>query len=303
MAPTAPVIDTHLHIFPGFVSSPNARGLISLNNGRVRGRDGKVVQVMPPSFQQTSSPPEVALAYMDHYGVDGAILTQGPFYGFHNDYVAQAVYRWPDRFWGLAMYNPFLGKRAPDDLERWMTEAGFVGVKVEVPGTRGMYPDFRLTGDAEMRVWERCAKLNGLLMLHLDRGSGQCADVLRLTEAFPPLRIIVCHLGVAPAEGWQEQVRLARQPNVYLDVAALPFQHRSLEEYPYPQAQRALEWAVREVGAEKITWGTDYPTVLLHDTYGQLLNFVKLHCDLTEEERSLILGGTAAKLLAEVGVQ
>ena len=303
MTITGPVIDTHLHIFPGFVSSPHGRGLISLNNGRIRGRDGKVVQVMPPSFQETSSPPEVALAYMDHFGVDKALLTQGPFYGFHNDFVARAVYHWPDRFWGLAMYNPFLGKRGPDDLERWMTDSGLVGVKVEVPGTRGMYPEFSLTGDAEMMVWERCARLNGLLMLHLDRGAGQCADVLKLIEAFPSLRILVCHLGVSPSDGWQEQVRLALKPNVYLDIAALPFQHRSVEEYPYPKAMTALEWAVREVGAGKITWGTDYPTVLMYDTYGQLLNFVKSHGNLNEEDRSLVLGGAAARMLAQVGVR
>lgn len=296
------VIDTHLHIFSGFVSSPDARGLVSLNYGRIRGRDGKVTQIMPASFERTDSPAEVAIGYMDYYGVDKALLTQGPFYGFQNDCVAQAVYRWPKRFWGLAMYNPFLGKRAADDLERWMVDRGMVGVKVEVPGTKGMCPELDLTGDAEMGVWERCAKLNGLLMLHLERGPQQCAQVRQIVEAFPTLRTLVCHLGMAPSEGWQEQVRLAKLPNVYLDVAAVPFQFRSQEEYPYSLAQEAIQWAVGEVGARKITWGTDYPTVLMYHTYGQLLDVLRKHCAfLSDEERALILGGAAEAMLEGIG--
>jgi predicted TIM-barrel fold metal-dependent hydrolase len=298
------VVDTHLHIFNGFVSSPDARGLVSLNYGRVRDRDGRVIQVMPPSFERTDSRAEVAIGYMDHYGVDKALLTQGPFYGFQNDVVAEAVYRWPNRFWGLSMYNPFIGRRAADDVERWMIDRHLVGVKVEVPATRGFYADFSLTGDAEMRVWERCAKLNGLLMLHLDRGISQVEQVRQVAEAFPGLRILVCHLGMAPSDGWQEQVRLAKLPNVYLDVAAVPFQFRNQEEYPYPAAQEAIGWAVREVGAAKITWGTDYPTVLSYHTYGQLLDVVRKHCPfLSEEERALILGGAAERMLDGIGPQ
>jgi len=295
------IIDMHLHIFPAFIASPHRRGVVSLNYGQVRSGD-RVIQLMPPSFERSSSPPEVALGYMDMCGVDRALLTQGPFYGLHNDYVAQAVYRWPDRFSGLAMYNPFLGSRGADDLERWMTEAGFVGIKLEVPGTLGIWPGLQLLGDTEMRVWERCAKLNGLLMLHLNPGAGECSQVERLVEAFPTLRIVICHLGMAPAEGWQDQVRLARHEHVYLEISALPYQFHRQEEYPYPSAQRVLEWAVREVGAHKIMWGSDYPTVLTENTYGQLLNFVRTNCPfLTPEERAFILGGTAERLLAQVG--
>ncbi len=295
------IIDMHLHIFSAFAGSPDRRGTVSLRYGQAREGD-RVVQVLPPSFEHTSSPPEIALGYMDHVGVDRALLTQGPLYGLHNDYVAQAVYRWPARFAGLAMYNPFLGQRGPDDLERWMTEAGFVGVKLEMPNTRRIWPQIDLLGEAEMRVWERCAGLHGLLMLHLEEGSGQCGQVLRIADAFPGLRILVCHLGLAPSEGWQEQVRLAHHERIYLDIAALPYQYRHLEEYPFPQAQKALEWAVREVGADKMVWGSDYPGLLLYNTYGQLLDLVRAHCPfLSPEERAFILGGTAERLLGKVG--
>jgi predicted TIM-barrel fold metal-dependent hydrolase len=296
------VIDTHLHIFTGFVSSPDANGLVSLNYGRARDAEGRVVQVMPPSFERTSSPPEVAIGYMDLCGVDRAILTQGPYYGFQNDYVAKAVYRWPKRFWGLAMYNPFLGRRTADDLESWMVERRFVGIKVELPATTRMAPTFDLLGDVEMSAWEQRSQLNGLLMLQLDRGTAQVEQVRRIVEVFPGLRVLICHLGMAPANGRQEQVRLARLLNVYLDTTALPFAFRDVEAYPYLRAQSVLEWAVREVGAAKITRGTDYPTVLLYHTYGQNLDFVRTGCpNLSDDERHSILGGTAEAMLAGIG--
>lgn len=297
------IVDAHLHIYPAFVGTPDGRGPVSLNYGRIL-QNGKVVQALPPSFERSSSPPEVALAYMDVAGVEKALLTQGPYYGFFNDYVAQAVYRWPERFYGLACYNPTLGQRGPDDLERWMTEWGLQGIKCEVPSTRGRWPDFSLLGKREMAVWERCAELNGVLMLHLDTGRAAAGEVQRLVEALPSLKVIVCHLGMPPAEGWQEQTRLARHENVYLDMAGVPFLYRDREDYPYPQAQGVLEWAVREVGAHKIMWGTDYPSVLRTNTYVQLIDFVRRYCrTLTEEERDMVLGGTAESLLSRAGVR
>ncbi len=295
------IIDTHLHVFSSFTGSPDGHGHTSLSHGQVR-LGNHLVQVLPPSFERTSSPPEVALRYMDLAGVDKALLSQGPFYGLHNDDVANAVYRWPDRFYGLAMYNPWLGARGPADLERWMEEAGLIGIKLEMPNTRRVWPAIDLLGEAEMRVWERCAALNGLLVLHLEPGAAPCRAVRQIVEAFPTLRVIVCHLGLAPIEGWREQVRLARHERIYLDIATLPYQFREQEEYPCPGAQEAIAWAVREVGAHKLMWGSDYPSVLLYNTYAQLLNLVRTNCPfLSDEERGQILGGTAERLLGSAG--
>ena len=297
------IIDMHMHVFPAFAGSPDHRGNVSLGFGLVRQGD-RILQVLPPSFERTSSPPEVALGYMDWCGIDKALLSQGPWYGLHDDAVARAVYRWPERFDGLAMYNPCRARSMADDLQRLMETAGLVGIKLEMENTRRRWPHVDLLGRDEMRVWERCAALNGLLVLHLEPGSEQCAAVEHLVQALPTLRVLLCHLGLAPEPGWQDQVRLARHPNVYLDVAAVPFAFREREEYPCPSAQQAIQWAVAEVGADKIVWGSDYPGTLVHTTYQQLVNLVRKHCPaLTEEQRRLILGGTAERLLAQVGLR
>ena len=297
------IIDMHMHIFPAYAGSPDHRGNVSLGYGLVRQGD-RIVQGLPPSFERTSSPPEVALGYMDWCGVEKALLSQGPWYGLHDDAVVQAVYRWPERFYGLAMYNPARARRMADDLQRLMEDGGLIGVKLEMESTRRVWPEVSLLGADEMRVWERCAALNGLLVLHLEPGAQQCTAIERLVEALPTLRVLLCHLGLVPEEGWQDQVRLARHPNIYLDVAAVPFAFREQEEYPCPSAQEAIRWAVAEVGAHKIVWGSDYPGTLVHATYRQLLNVVRTQCPtLSEQERSLILGGTAERLLAQVGLR
>jgi len=318
------VIDAHLHIFPSLTGFPHNRGISSLPYGRclVGGKmiqavppswdpntsppefvldGGMILQILPPSFADTSSPPEMALRYMDMYGVDKAVLAQAPGYGLHDEYVARAVTQWPDRFIGITMYNPLLGSRVVEAIERWLNVPGMVGVKLEVPGTRGVCPDFHLLGDNEMMAWETLSNLCGLLMIHLDPGAGQCDDLLRLVETFPGLRVCILHLGQPPFDGWRDQVRLARHERIYVDTSALPWVYRGREEYPYPAAQQDLQWAVGEVGAHKIMWGSDYPSMLVDCTYGQLKNMIRLHSGfLTPDERALILGGTAARLLAQL---
>jgi predicted TIM-barrel fold metal-dependent hydrolase len=74
------------------------------------------------------------------------------------------------------------------------------------------------------------------------------------------------------------------------------------EDYPFPRTHEFVTWAVREVGADKLLWGTDYPSTLKLCTYGQYVNYVRTKLPgLSADERALILGGTAEKLLARVG--
>ena len=50
------------------------------------------------------------------------------------------------------------------------------------------------------------------------------------------------------------------------------------------------------VGAEKISWGSDYPRpgLVVDASYKQQLEFITVECDfLSEEQQHQILGGTA----------
>ena len=60
---------------------------------------------LPPAMANLSSPPEMILAQMDHNGVDKAVIQTGHAYGRLNRYISDAVKKFPDRFWGLAMID------------------------------------------------------------------------------------------------------------------------------------------------------------------------------------------------------
>ncbi|MGQ9733070.1 MAG: amidohydrolase family protein [Candidatus Zipacnadales bacterium] len=257
--------------------------------GRAEGAKGSV-QLFPPSFERTDSPPELAVAYMDWLGVDRAFLVQGPMYGFHNRYVAGAVNRYPDRFLGFAIVDPTKGEEAADQLQdAW--NRGLRGLKIEWPATLTMAPSAHLTGAAEWKVWVKTQQLRMILFLHLLPGNQQVPEVKRIVGELG-LTIIIAHLGGAPAEGWEEQMKLAEDERVYLDCSALPMATK--EDFPAPKARDLLKQAVETVGAHKIIWGSDYPSVLTRFTYPQTLEWVRNYCTFLEpDQMAAVLGGTA----------
>ena len=57
-------------------------------------------QYLPPSMRDLESTPEYIIAQMDYAGVDRAVIQSGHLYGRLNEYIAEAVRRYPDRLWG-----------------------------------------------------------------------------------------------------------------------------------------------------------------------------------------------------------
>lgn len=288
------IIDAHLHVFPG-VTRPF--GPASLSLGRIEDEPGGILQLMPPAFERSASPVEMALAFMAGADVDRGLLIGGPTYGVHDGYLADVLSEWPDRFRALTTFKPHLGRRAAEDLAGWL-DRGFVGIKLEVPETRRIWgADVDLLGPQAVSVWERLSQRNGLLMVHLDPGAAQCGQVLEIAERFASVKVVVAHLGQPPTDGWKAQVRLAKHPRIYLDCSALPYFFREIEEYPYAAARESLMWAVEEVGAHKIMWGSDYPSTLRYATYVQLRHMVEDTPQLSGTDRDAIMGGTAEALL------
>ena len=290
------IIDSHTHIadrFTGFWQP--------LRYGRVQ--DGsRIVQAMPPSFDPPASPPELLLAHMDEAGVDRAFLLQHHLYGDQHETVLRALRTWPDRFVGFCYLGSFEGLDLPDRLERRL-EQGFFGLKVELPTTRRLRADFRFDGEREWRVWERLQVLGRPLALDLCDATPADVDALRrLMETFPRLRVLNCHVGWAVGEGWQARALLNGGRNLWVDVAFLTGLYGPGQEYPYPQAQAVIRWAVETLGADRVMWGSDYPGALRAGTYPQTLDYVRRHCDfLSAGQKAQVLGGAALEFLEEMG--
>ena len=289
------IIDCHAHI---------ARSLTGfwqpLSHGKVQDR-GEVRQVFPPSFDPVASPPEVLLGYMDQVGVERAFLVQHHMYGDQNACILEAVERWPDRFSGFGYLGGMGQPDAPDQLER-LIEAGMTGLKVELQSTRRLRPEFRFDGENEWHVWERLNRLKRPLVLDINGGPlGDLPALQRLLNQFSDVQLLLCHVGGAPGDGWQERALVAKHPRAWVDLAAVAMAYRDEQEYPYPKSLEIARWAIETFGADRVMWGTDYPPALNVGTYRQHLDFVRVHCTfLNDEQRAAITGGNAERFLKSV---
>ena len=131
---------------------------------------------------------------------------------------------------------------------------------------------------------------NGQVLV-LDIGSPgmtsfQPEAVKKLAEKYPKVHMIICHL-LAPTlkdeDALREALKILKADNIWFDLAAVPFNVKP-EKYPYPTGQKYIAMAKDMVGADKLIWGTDVPSVLVHDSYEELLTFVTEAGIFTEEE-------------------
>jgi predicted TIM-barrel fold metal-dependent hydrolase len=175
-----------------------------------------------------------------------------------NDYVAEAVQKYPDVFMGFASVDPWKGEKAVLELERAVRVLGLKGLKCH-PIAQGFFPNDRQF----YPIWEMCAALEIPLLLHTGM-TGVGAGVpggngLKLKYAqpipyiddiaadFPKLTIIGAH----PSWPWQEEMLAVavHKTNVYIDLSGW-----SPKYFPPSLIQHA-----NTILQDRILFGSDYP--------------------------------------------
>src|SRR5438105_12221604 len=89
------------------------------------------LQFFPPSLQAMASPAEFMLQQMARAGVDRAVLQNARLYGRLNDYFAEAVKTYPNRFIGLADVD--------EDRAHTQAEIARLRHAIRELGLRGLY--------------------------------------------------------------------------------------------------------------------------------------------------------------------
>ena len=95
-------------------------------------------------------------------------------------------------------------------------------------------------------------------------------------------------------EGWLEQIKLARHPEVMVESGGITWLFNS-EFYPFRGAVKAIRTAADTVGAEKLMWGSDYPRTITAITYRMSYDFVLKSEELTPEFKAAFLGENAKR--------
>jgi hypothetical protein len=185
-----------------------------------------------------------------------------------NREIAGIVNRYPGRFIGYAKHDPVKEKgRIRAMLLRECRELGLRGLKLHVAPT----PE----------VLDTVAELGIPILWHPAR----VALFEEVARAYPAVDLIMAHLGSDLSADWREHQRAievaGRYSNVYLDTGGVVL-------------TRYLEQAVKELGPEKIIFGSDEPEV---DCRLEIFKVRVLK--LPQQQEAMILGGNMLRLLSK----
>ena len=274
------IIDSHSHLWLRQDTSIDGKRILSLKNGRSIFFDEEV-QMLPPFMIDGVNSAEVFLSNMDYAQVGAAVVVQEIIDGCQNDYLADVQRRYPDRFFCMGM--------AWNELEaQAVAEAGLKGIAL--PGHRikqsllTLMPVFKLMEQRDM-VLSMC-------LADDEHQIGEMAEVIR---ECPGLRVAIGHFGMVTTPSFERQVKLALEgPHVMVESGGITWLYNA-EFYPYPSAVRSIKQAADWVGMDRLMWGSDYPRTITAITYKMSYDFVSKSSELTEEEKTLFLGGNAMR--------
>ena len=263
------MIDAHAHLWLEQRGRGDGLPVYALGGGRSQfGRE--VRQMLPPAMTDGVNSAERFLAHMDFSRVGGAVITQEYIDGNQDAYLRTVRQTWPERFRVCALYEE---NGVPD------TE-GMDGIKI--CGSRLQEQD--LLRHAE--VFEEADRRGLFLGIDMADGARQTGALRELAESYPNLRIAIGHFGMVTRDGWEEQIRLARLPNVRIESGGITWLFNE-EYYPYPSAVRAILTARDLCGMEKLMWGSDYPRTMTAITYRMSWDFIEKSPLLSGEEKQL----------------
>jgi predicted TIM-barrel fold metal-dependent hydrolase len=205
-------------------------------------------------MSQLKVSPERMVEEMDRAGIERAFLIAAKGEGWELPYedVANVVKEYPDKFSGIAGFNPFDGMKGVKQLEEAVVKHGFIGAHV--------YPHWfkRPPNDAiYFPFYAKCVELDIPVQMQVGHATpmtnlpsvARPITVEDIAIYFKELRIIGIHIGYPWTE---EMISVAlRFPNVYIATDA---------HAPKYWEPRFVDY-LRSRGKNKVLFGTDYPIV------------------------------------------
>ncbi len=268
------IIDAHAHLWKKQNGIVNGKPVFDVGRGR-SDFGGEIKQMMPPYMTDGFNSAERFLANMDYACVSGAVITQEYIDGNQDEYLLTCK---SDRIKICALYEEKpLGYLS-----------GFDGIKI----CAGRLADKNLLNHLEPF---KVANKNGMFIsIDLADGDEQTEMMQKIIEMFPDLRIAIGHFGMVTREGWLEQIKLAKNENVFIESGGITWLFND-EFYPFPSAVDAINEAASLVGFEKLMWGSDYPRTMTAITYKMSYDFIVKSKGISEENKKLFLGENARK--------
>lgn len=238
------------------------------------GREGKG---LPPNSV------EDLLTIMDRNGID-AVVTCAPYssigedrtYDEANEFIAESMRAVPGRIVGFVRINPHLQENALKSIEEGVRKHGFMGIKYH-PRNEAFPIN---SEELSFPLAELAVKLRVPILIHTGEpdtyGFAQPTLVGDLADSFPDLTLIIGHMG---KRLFEDAILVGKWfENVILETSF--------------RNPRDIARAVRKVGADRVIYGSDMPFGLPE------IEMMKVRvCDISEEEKELVLGGNISRIL------
>jgi L-fuconolactonase len=236
------------------------------------------------------------VAAMDAVGVDGALLVS-PFslYRYDASYVLEVYAKHPSRFGLIKPFDP-QSKTVADEIAEWAAIPGVLGARVMLArepfqaDDPGLNRIFAAAAQAGIPVNVAC--------------SGKLPLLGELARRNPHTQVVIDHVGLAqpqeppaPPEPFADLanvVSLAALDNVAVKISgACTLSH---QPFPYPDIWEPLGKVFDAFGFDRCLWGTDWTRAVKLLTYEQGVEAFRVTDQLSDSERSALMGGTLAKI-------
>jgi predicted TIM-barrel fold metal-dependent hydrolase len=233
---------------------------------------------------------------MDEVGVDGALLVS-PYsmYRYDASYALEVYAKHPGRFGLIKPFDPN-SEAVADEMAEWAVTPGVVGARI-------------------MLTFESCEAddpgLDRILAAGAQAGipvnvlcSGKLTLFGELARRHPNTQVVVDHVGLsqpleppAPPEPFADLdnvVSLAAYDNVAIKISgACTLSH---QPFPYPDIWEPLGKVFEAFGFDRCMWGTDWTRAVGLLTYEQGVEAFRVTDQLSDSERSALMGGTLEKI-------
>ena len=197
------------------------------------------------------------------------------------DLTLKAIERWPNLLIGMIQLNANDVAASLDAFNRWLRDGPMIGVYFRGGGVGSLtctHPNFH-------PLIERIAELRGVIMQHTwfvtggkqSPGSSTPSELAELAAKYPEQKFVCAHAGGE----WQRGIRAVQSsPNILVETSV------------FDASAGFIEMAVRELGADRVVFGSHLPSRSLGTELSKIIA-----AEISEADKRLILGENFRKLI------
>lgn len=231
---------------------------------------------------------EVLIRCADRFGIERLILSQGYSAERHptqdqfreeNNRVMRAVRRFPGRAYGSVYLSPSFLDFSLREFDRCVRDGPMVGIGELEADKKCNVPEM----DA---IVERAVLMKAPILQHTwlkpadVPGESTPYDLVELARRHPGANFVCCHTG----GDWERGIRVIRDAkNVLAEMAG------------FDPTSGVLEMAVRELGAERVVYGSDVGGRSFASQLAKIMG-----ADIPDSAKELVLGGNLRRLFAPI---